>query len=335
MSNTIDRELGDLNNSFPIGIFLPSGKRLTRFVVREFNGHLEKKLGQLEDQFQGEEDFYLRLYLIHLEFLPLILQNIEGFPLESLAKECGHSTVDELLGNLYLVDVLIILLTLRSRYYGSELPLSSICPCPAQKKLQEGLSIDHLPHDLNSLVIKVWQLSTPPEYVYQATIGPIRLTPFRFRHLPTLEVNESIPLHLNYLRNLSEGFGEENYRQLRTKEKLELKNLLGSMLDIGPERKIAMDCPCGMEWDSPLLNGINYEKFYGGLFSPPRQRKLTVEETIDEIAFFLMTGEQAPCASIKDVFDLTPTRRVRWVEKLSDVYQKQAEEMDKAKRKRK
>lgn len=65
------------------------------------------------------------------------------------------------------------------------------------------------------------------------------------------------------------------------------------------------------------------------LLTPPS------EHYLDEVAFFLSVGEQAPFKSPEDIDELSITSRNFWVEKLSEVYQKQQQEMQKSRSKRK
>lgn len=57
------------------------------------------------------------------------------------------------------------------------------------------------------------------------------------------------------------------------------------------------------------------------------------EIDLDKITFFLTSGENAPFKSVSDVDELTPRQRKFFVESLSNLYEKQREEMDKAKQK--
>jgi hypothetical protein len=78
-----------------------------------------------------------------------------------------------------------------------------------------------------------------------------------------------------------------------------------------------------------VLLGGEFENFYITLIQPPN------EEYLNELAFFLCTGEQAPFSSAAEVDKLTPSERNFWVTKLSEMYKKQQEEMEKAKSKSK
>jgi hypothetical protein len=51
---------------------------------------------------------------------------------------------------------------------------------------------------------------------------------------------------------------------------------------------------------------------------------------LEEVAFFLSVGEQAPFSGASEIDELTPKQREFWVKKLSDTYKRQKEEMEKA-----
>jgi hypothetical protein len=58
------------------------------------------------------------------------------------------------------------------------------------------------------------------------------------------------------------------------------------------------------------------------------------EEQLNELAFFLTVGEQAPFKSASEINELTIKELKYWVDKLSSVYQKQKEDMEKSRRKK-
>jgi hypothetical protein len=53
-----------------------------------------------------------------------------------------------------------------------------------------------------------------------------------------------------------------------------------------------------------------------------------------DAAFFLCTGEQAPFSGISEVFQLERHELLYWVDRLSELYKKQKEEMEKVKNKK-
>jgi hypothetical protein len=53
-------------------------------------------------------------------------------------------------------------------------------------------------------------------------------------------------------------------------------------------------------------------------------------ETLEEIAFFLCSGEQSPFSSRAEVLALDNKTRNLWVKKLSDLYEQQRAAMEKA-----
>lgn len=56
------------------------------------------------------------------------------------------------------------------------------------------------------------------------------------------------------------------------------------------------------------------------------------EDYLNEIAFFLITGDQAPMSSVGEVYDLSAKSRDFFVRKLSEHYQRQQEEIEAARR---
>lgn len=56
---------------------------------------------------------------------------------------------------------------------------------------------------------------------------------------------------------------------------------------------------------------------------------------LDQVAAFLSLGEQAPFKDASRIDELTPREKDFWVKTLSDSYQKQREEYEKANRKSK
>ena len=57
------------------------------------------------------------------------------------------------------------------------------------------------------------------------------------------------------------------------------------------------------------------------------------ENQLNDIAFFLTVGEQAPFKSALEINELTVKEIKYWVEKLNGVYQKQRDEIEKSRRK--
>lgn len=57
------------------------------------------------------------------------------------------------------------------------------------------------------------------------------------------------------------------------------------------------------------------------------------QEQLDRVAAFLSLGEQAPFKDASRIDELTPRERDFWVKTLSESYQKQREEYEKANRK--
>lgn len=59
-----------------------------------------------------------------------------------------------------------------------------------------------------------------------------------------------------------------------------------------------------------------------------------LEEHLRDAAFFLSVGDQAPFKGVRDVYELTAYERHAWIKKLSNLYQQQKEDVEKARRKK-
>lgn len=73
--------------------------------------------------------------------------------------------------------------------------------------------------------------------------------------------------------------------------------------------------------------GGSFGNFYLSLLSPR-----DAQEHLDQVAAFLSLGEQAPFKDASRIDELTPRERDFWVKTLSESYQKQREEYEKANR---
>jgi len=56
------------------------------------------------------------------------------------------------------------------------------------------------------------------------------------------------------------------------------------------------------------------------------------EEYLNDVAFLLCTGEQAPFNSVQEVWQMSPKRRNYFVKKLSEMYERQREEIENARK---
>lgn len=72
------------------------------------------------------------------------------------------------------------------------------------------------------------------------------------------------------------------------------------------------------------MPGGTFGNFCLSLLNPPN------EEYLNEVAFLLSVGEQAPFKDATAIDELTPSQRDFWVKKLSDLYRQQREEMERA-----
>ncbi len=321
-----DAELGEVGPVLPIGIYLPSGERVRDFSFGKFTGNHEVKLGDLEDELKDDDFRFNRLYS---RFLPTIIESIGGYTMMELS-EILHSSPQRIIQGMYVADIISLIINIRFKAYGNEISISGVCPCPEQYKIRG----EEEPHDLGSLLIRSYEGKTPPE-IRVPLIRPIPeldtviLKPLTFERMP-ISLREDLPVDIARIIACS-NLTEETYNLLCREDIHTLKQKIAHC-HFGPERKIEMECPaCMLNWDYDLPFGGYYEQFYLSLLSPPRTKNYkSVSNYLNEIAFFLTMGESAPFKSVQDVFDLTPVNRDWWVNKLSETYKKQKEEMDKA-----
>ncbi len=344
-----DIEISELGQRLPIGIFLPNGDRLTEYSLRPYTGHHDILLGRLEDE---NADHPNRINRIFTHFLPELVASIGGYSLQELLPLFPGMSMMNFFGEMYLADILSIILNARWKAYGGDIALSLYCPCPQRVKIEGGK--DGLPcHDLTTVVVRsladngkmpIFSLTIDGSNYGGIPLTRVFMEPPRFHHI--LKLKETIyPPDLTMLFSVASveigdlylPFNSQMYKVLRLKD-LNILHEAVKYLHFGPDRTIEMDCPqCKLSWKNWLHYGEMYETFYTSLFSPPRSKNQVggAEELLNEVSFFLTTGSDAPFSSPTEVLNLTPSSRDFWVRKLSDMYTKQKEEMDKAKSKSK
>lgn len=83
-----------------------------------------------------------------------------------------------------------------------------------------------------------------------------------------------------------------------------------------------------------MCPGFNCANFALSLLVPQNEADQEVyEDRINQLLFFLTFGEQAPCKSIAEAIKLPIRQRDAIAKLMSESYQKQKEEMDRANRK--
>lgn len=329
-------ELGQLGKTLPLGIWTPEGERLREFTLERLVGRHELILGELEDANWDAKDKYNRIFT---QFLPEVLLEIGGYPLKDLAA-LFKTSVSKLLANMFVSDILTILLNIRVTGMTPLVPLTGECPCEEQFKIRGGENT--AAHDMTSVEMRVL-----PEGDYSpilrvelddgipfgdVRIDVVHLHPYRFGQVPQL-MHPEIALDLTLLGALTDP--PIKGRLYRSASPRDIKKLISRLPQVfyGPERKVPMDCPkCGLEWQIPLGYGRGYEYFYFSLLSAPRESEEagSTAEYFNKIAKFLTFGEQAPFSSLQEVLSLTPRDRNWWIKEISETYERQQKEMEKS-----
>lgn len=323
-----ERELAQWGLTLPLGIFV-NGERLREYTLKPYLGRHDVLLGRLEDD---NRDVPNKLTKIYCQFLPEVVESIDGWPISDIASRMGTSPV-RMFSELYTADFLSLVLNVRCKGIGPEVAISSTCPF-CSHKINHKSSGDIYHHDLSSVVIRGCDyLAGPPLFKVPfnksyGTIDCFYWQPPKFTEVAHGEDYDPVMLRTflapgGVLTQISESMCDRLHYLDFNKLKCSLDNSW-----FGPEQTIPMDCPnCLSEWVSPLHS--EWEEFYCSLLSPPRpnNKRGSVEEYFNELDFFFRTGEQAPRI---DVFETTPTSREFWVKKLSQMYQKQKEEMDRS-----
>lgn len=291
------------------------------------------RLGELEDQFEGDPDFH---ELVFSEFLPEVILNFEGYPVGQVAKELGVP-ITRLFREMYLADVVHILLCLRIKSYGNELRLGG--PCICDRRIQLGTP-DDPPHELDSLQVRVYEGDEPPMFTVELSDRTFTMSPPRLNQLKDLRNPEFADQRLNLLLLTEDG--DLNYDTISDLDDMAILNNCADLIKGGAYDEIEMNCPmCDREWSHSLELGVNYEDFFFSLMSAPRQLKqkgkdgqpdtyCSTEESLDEQSHILLFGEQAPLKSLSEFFGLTPQQRTRHINKVIEAYKHQAEETKKA-----
>lgn len=336
-----DIALSDLGQILPIGIFI-NDKKINDYALTAYNVNHDISLGRLEDENKEHEDKINRVFSA---FLPTIISDIGGYTINDLAKKLDTSP-NLLIREMYLADVMTLILTMRMRSHGSLIALSGTCPCHRQKKIKGGEDGAGF-HDLKSIMIRCWTGARSPRFTVSLEepvtwnnqiINEIVLRPPKFRNILSLS-DEDIAVEHRLLFTCSTPQVNEDFFYLLSADDIFALEAATKQLYFGPDREIEMDCDyinpvtsaeCGFSWKQPLDHG-SYEAFYCYLASPPRAKDKigAVEEYYTDLAFFVATGEQTHL-SYSDVLMMSPSTLKSWVEKLSKLYKDQKAEMDKA-----
>lgn len=252
-----------------------------------YTGNLDILLGSLED------DFPENPYQVYRSFFSELLPKVN---------------VEE----MYLADVIFLILALRIKGSGNEICLTYTCSCDEQKKLIGGKNTS--PHDLSSITVK----AKPTNISETINIKGLALEPLRFRHLPELLGTPAYCLGSFLLKNMVIS----ELPPISVKDSPFLEEIVIAFHSSwGIESILTFDCPCGAEWDTTLPPG-DFEGTIMGMLKSHRESSIvgSAERYVNEIASFLMIGEMAPFKSVSEVRDLTLSSRNYWIEKLSQTY---------------
>ena len=341
-------EVGEMRFILPIGLYIDN-HLYRHFTLKDITGNHEIIMGKLEaEHLDYDKPETLIVYATKLlqKIFNFAIEEIEEIPLHDFLTE-HKLTIKQLCDRIYLADAIAIFINLKISTYGQNILINGVCPCARAEKIRPQ---EKDAHDLTTICFRCYEGDEPPIYIYELAhpleeITQITLCPPRFKQLDKLiglEVqDDSVFYRLLYTCTLEENIADI-YLTMDRYDRQMLKKILPKINIFGPDKFIAMDCfVCGHSWDSPLVNGYNYESFYLSLLMLPRMRKELypgenpAQLVLDKTAFFLTTGEQAPFSSAKDVYDLTVNSRQFWVKELSNTYEKQKEEMQKQQAKNK
>jgi hypothetical protein len=318
-----DRELYQWGQNLPLGIFL-NGDRLREYTLKPYIGHHDVLLGRLEDENRETPD---RLIRIFSQFLPQIVETIDGWPLAEVAAKLNTSP-PRLFQGMYLADILSLLLNVRCKGTGPQIAIPCTCPYCGHK-INHRESGDLYTHDLSSVILRGCDTLLNPPLFHVQLARPVDNTdkcywePPRFKEV-SLEASDAFSKIKLQAADALISMSDEMLDKLHYRDYNKIQRAIGQMW-FGPEQTIPMDCPsCRGEW----VSFVNSD-FYFSTFTPPRpnQKIGSVEKYFNELDFFFRTGEQAPR---NDVFEMTPSSREFWIKKLSEMYKKQKEEMDKS-----
>lgn len=309
-----------------------NGRRLRRFTIARYTGYQEVRLGELEDQLEGDRDYQ---ELLLSEFLPEVILTFEGYPVAQVADQMGMP-VTHLFRQMYIADIVHLILCIRIRAYGNDLRLGGHCIC--DRKVQLGQPNDP-PHQIDSIQVRSYELNTPPRFTVVLSDRVFTISPPRLNQLREMQDSEYDDPSFRLLMMTEDG--TLDYDSVQSPHDMFILSRCTDILKGGAYDSIEMSCPaCDREWEYELEMGINYEAFFFSLLAAPRQIKekgiageedvyASTEESLDEQSHILLFGEQAPLKSLSEFFSLTPQQRDRHINKVVDSYKKQQDEMKK------
>jgi hypothetical protein len=332
-------ELGDLGQELPVGVWLPNGKRLTEFTLYPYNGQHDLDLGALEDNNRNHKRRTNRIYS---EFMTKTVKSIGGYELAELTRMFDVNPF-HFMEQLYLPDMLCLILHTRLMGYGKDIGINGYCACELQRLLKAGDGQQGY-HDLTSVIIYKLPdtFKEPPQFELQLIDGwldddgnrhkTVVLEPPRFEDILDLQ-DKSRPRwqRLLYVCSVTPKFCDRIFGTLTLDDIAKLRRSVQWLEQFGPDRKIEMDCAyercpvANPEWDSELVLGENYEDFYCSLLCAPRTKDEPggTEDYFNQLGFFWSIGPDAPTKSVKEVRDFSPLSREQITERLVEFHKEQ------------
>lgn len=259
--------LEQLGDTLPIGVFL-EGDRLNSFKLKPYRTKFDRVLGEILSRPK------VNLVDALQNFLPQILEEIGGIPIADVAAKSSLS-VSRLCSNLYLGDVLAILLSIRQQAQGTLIKMSATCPVCGTLNEDRGTNASPF-HDLRGLEIKVLENSQKPVFNVQLEDGlkvgddliksilmqPLKLYQFQsmmkqgsseaYDIAMLYEMITAIPESEYYRSASGRIFSDELYDDLSMRD-LEILRDAVEKLQLVPDLTAEMTCRnCGNEWEAAL-----------------------------------------------------------------------------------
>jgi hypothetical protein len=318
--------LVDCPRILPIGFFL-QGKRLQRFRIETYLSDHDYLIIRAKSRYGNN------LLSVCQDVFPALISEIDGWSWRDLASHYD-CTIDELISTMPVADAYAILANIRHIEISDELYFKSDCP-------QCGANNDDNPkkkdcHSLGGIDINFWTGSREPIVrpamdLYQPLLYPLQLADLS-------EFTQDVrPLDLRwaayhvyevpglYSRERDGLLSPEIYGQM-VQTPIDRHRLLSAsnqLAELGPQLELLNQCvACGFEWSSRLPEEDRLE-FFLGLLSTPEEIDMV------NMAFYLTFGEQAPCKSIEEVGRLPVRIRDALIQKLTETYKHQQDEMKK------
>jgi len=277
-------ELLNLEGNLPIGLFL-DGERLNKVTLHPYSTKHDRILGQL---LKGTRN---RLIPALAQFLPQVIKEIGGYPFTDIAKKMSSSPT-RVIENMFLGDVLTIVLMVRQEAQGADIAMAATCPNCGTKNEDnpekgrpyhnlESVIVKTLPNLNKKLVVEV-TLEDGLD-IFEDHITKILMQPLKLYHAEKIAKTDSgepedismiyamvvgIPESEAFRNAKGTVFNDDLYDQL-SRNDLKIVRRALKVLQPGPAMSIEMDCyNCGHEWEETLGWGRLREFLYIAPDSP-------------------------------------------------------------------